>query len=344
MLGNVPKAAHEIEQIRRRTSHRLRCARLHARLHAMNLSSSLEALRGQLSHAVTPGALGSFDAMLVDLQHGWSLPRLLSAFAATARTLGRAPLPAIAEKTRVSGDAGAVPLLGFTADMAGRAILLLSLAQAEPTQIEEAVFAAYEQGDTLEKLAIVRTLPLLPDAARFLELALDTGRTNDVGLFRALACDNPFPAAHYPELEWNKLFMKAAFVEVPLERIVGLSRRENPELARMALEYIEQQESAGRAFPPGLWLAIAPFPPPGAAAKLLGYATHAVADVRLGATRALARVCQPRTESFLRERLEIERDARVQSALTHALESLHAAQGTSTSTPASAATKGTIES
>src|ERR1700712_4353911 len=156
----------------------------------MNLSSSLEALRRQLSNAstsVSPAALAAFDAMLADLQHGWALPRLLSAFAATARTLGRAPLDA--DKLALEGPAGPVPLVGFPADVAGRAIVLLTLAQAAEAQLEEAVFAAYEQGDTLEKLAIVRTLPLLPSSVRFLELALDAGRTNDVGLFRALACD-----------------------------------------------------------------------------------------------------------------------------------------------------------
>jgi hypothetical protein len=292
----------------------------------MNAAASIEQLRSQIARATTDAALQAFERMLAELRPSWPLPELLAAFTATARTLGRAPLGA--ERVTLLGADDAVSLTGFSVDAAGRALLLLMLAIDAPVQLEEAVLVAYEQGDTLEKLAIVRSLALLPDGPRFVEIALDSGRTNDAFLFRALACDNPYPARHYPELEWNKLFMKAAFVGVPLDRIEGLPRRENPELARMALEYIEQQESAGRVFAPELWLAIAGFPPPGAVAKLLGYASHAVPDMRLSAARALTRVRQPRNASYLRERLSIEADGRVRAELTRALESLGARQDT----------------
>jgi len=193
------------------------------------------------------------------------------------------------------------------------------LAQAAPAQLVAAGLAAYREGDTREKIAVIRSLPLLPEGARFVELALDAGRTNELDLFRSLACDNLFPSQHYDELAWNKLYMKAAFLNLPLERMQGFAARENAELSRMALHYIEQQESAGRTFPGHLWQAIAAFPPPGAIAKMLGYASHAVAEQRFGAAQGLERARQPRTLSFLRERLGVEPDARVQAALQAAL-------------------------
>ena len=286
------------------------------------MAAAFELLQARLECRVEPAAWQSFARTLDALRNRGALEQLLSAFSSAARLLGRAPLDA--EDTFIPGPHDEVTLAGYTVDVAARCLLLLAFAKASrAAQLEEGIWSAYREGDTLEKLAVVRSLPLLSEQERFVELSLDAGRTNDARLFRAVACDTPFPARHYPELEWNKLFMKAAFVRAPLDRIVGLARRENPELARMALEFIEEQESAARAFPSGIWLGIAPFPPPGAVAKMLGYASHSVAEVRLGAVIGLLRVRQPRSESFLRERLVVESDAAVRDALGRCLAALN---------------------
>jgi hypothetical protein len=243
----------------------------------------------------------------------------LAAFTAAGRHVGRG---ALATPASVAGPDDEIALTGWCADELARAAILATVAAAAPGSLAGVVDAAYRDGDSREKQAVIRALALLPDGARFVDVALDAGRTNETPLFGALACDNPYPARHYPELELNKLVMKAAFVGAPLDRIVGLRRRANPELARMAMEYIDQQESAGRAFPPELWRAIAPHPPPGAVARMLGYASHAVAAHRAAALRALAEVAQPRTRSFLDERRALERDPEVAAALADALSAI----------------------
>lgn len=172
------------------------------------------------------------------------------AFVSAGRRLGRGVLAA---GEPLPGSSDPVPTEGWTVDDAARVLLLL--ATADPALTE----TLYREGDSREKRAVLRALPLLADGARFLELALDAGRTNESDLFAALACDNPYPARHYGERDWNKLVMKAAFVGAPLARIVGLDRRGNRELCRMALDYIDQQESAARAVPPDLDRLIAPF-------------------------------------------------------------------------------------
>ncbi|HEX4355521.1 MAG TPA: EboA domain-containing protein [Polyangiales bacterium] len=288
----------------------------------MSTEACIERLHARLARVAESNALREFDRSLESLRGDFTLDGMLNAFSSAARVLGRASLNA--DDETLPGPDAAVPLIGWSADIAGRALLLLALARWPDAPLEEAVVAAYRDGDTLEKLAVIRSLSLLPDGARFVPIALDAGRTNDARLFQALACDNPFVARHYSELEWNKLFMKAAFVRAPLDRMVGLARRENPELARMALDYVEEQESAGRTFPPEIWLGIAPFPPPGAIAKMLGYATHAVADVRLGALAGLFRARDRRSESFLRERLGVEPDDAVRVAIQHVLRALDA--------------------
>jgi hypothetical protein len=252
------------------------------------------------------------------IRAGGSAGLVLERFPAVRRHLGEAPVPDRPPAT-LRGPEDAVSLSGWTADEAARVAFLLAVAAAEPGAVVEVVSAAYHEGDSREKKAVVQGLSLLPEPARFLELALDAGRRAETTLFRAVACDNPFPARHYPELEFNKLVMKAAFVGAPIARIVGLDRRANPELARMAMDHISEQESAVRRFDPQIWLAIAPFPPPGAVGRMIGYLSHSVTEQRLWAARGLRRAGQERTRSFLQERAAVEEDPEVLQAVLEAL-------------------------
>jgi hypothetical protein len=250
------------------------------------------------------------------IRAGGSAALVLERFPAVRRLLGEAR----AAPVLLQGPDDALSLEGWTAEEAGRVALLLAAARADPAALPEVVRAAYHDGDSGEKKAVVRGLSLLPEGARFVDLALDAGRRAETTLFQAVACDNPFPARHYPELEFNKLVMKAAFVGAPVSRIVGLERRANPELARMGMDYVSEQESAGRRFDPQIWLAVAPCPPPGAVGRMVGYLGHSVAEQRLWAARGLKRAGQERTRSFLQERAAVEEDAAVLEAVLEALE------------------------
>ncbi|HET6280599.1 MAG TPA: EboA domain-containing protein [Polyangia bacterium] len=244
---------------------------------------SAGALIPQLLERIGVKALSGATPWLADvvasLAAGGSPTGAAAVFASMARRLGRSPLPA---GPPLATDDDIVSTDTWSVDEAGRVALLLAIAAGSPDRVEEIVNLVYSDGDTREKMAVVRALPLLPAGDRWIELALDAGRTNELPLFAALACENPYPARHYPELEFNKLVMKAVFVGVDVGRIVGLPRRANPELSRMAVEYIEQQLSANRTFPPDLWLAIARYPPAGAIRTISEQeVTRAVAAARL---------------------------------------------------------------
>jgi hypothetical protein len=243
------------------------------------------------------------------------VPRVLQrAFPGAARRVGTAPLT-LDEPLTVGG----VPV-PVTVDEAARIALLLAAAEPLKDDVFEAlVRAAYDDGDTRERTAILRGLSFLPQPERFVPIALDAGRTNDVSIFAALACDNPFAARHYGEAEMNKLVMKAVFLEVPLDRIAGLTQRANPELARMAMERIDEQQSAGRPFPAALWLAIAPCAPPGAVARMLGELEHSRPERRAWAARGLGLARDPRATPFLVERRRREQNATVCEAIDAAL-------------------------
>jgi hypothetical protein len=112
----------------------------------------------------------------------------------------------------------------------------------------------FRTGDNEERIALLGALVLAKDPAAFLELAIDACRTHVTEVFEAIACDNAYPARYFPEANFNQMILKAVFIEVPLERVVGLGDRLNVELCRMAEYYAEERTAAGRTVPADLRL------------------------------------------------------------------------------------------
>ena len=108
--------------------------------------------------------------------------------------------------------------------------------------------------DEGELAALYKFLALVPEGERFVWQAGEGLRTNVTSVFDAVACDSPYPAIHLPEVAWRSMCIKALFLGSPLWRVFGLDRRLDPELARMALDLVEERRSAGRAIMSNLWL------------------------------------------------------------------------------------------
>ncbi len=288
-----------------------------ATLLAMSVTERQDALMKRLRAGCPESGVSWLEEVARTALSERSTKRLLDAFPATARRLGTGLL-ATTTTCEPEGTSN------FTADVGGRAVLLLVAAVIDPENLKTVTEAAYDIGDTREKIAVVRSLGLLPDNTQLLPLALDAGRTNDANLFAALATDNPYACQRYPEPDLNKLVMKAAFVGIPIDRIIGLEQRCNQDLARMGMEYIDQQQSADRDFPPELWLAIGPHPPAGAVARMIGYLNHSVEAHRLGAARGLGMTADGRARAFLQERSAVEESPEVRAEVLRSLEALSA--------------------
>ncbi len=178
-------------------------------------------------------------------------PAFLTAFALAARRLGTAVLAPHTEETWALAAAGVDwPLDAWRVDEVGRAALLV-LAGGRLTDGEHVALVeeAYRHGDTRERQAVLRALPLLDAPGRFVSLGVDACRSHVQPVFEAIACENPFPVRHFPDLHWNQMVLKALFTEVPLGRVLGLASRRSPELARMAADYARERELAGRTVP-----------------------------------------------------------------------------------------------
>jgi hypothetical protein len=180
----------------------------------------------------------------------FSRPDFAAAYAGAARRFrtALAPLPQSA-LTKLRASDLAVPEVWSAADVT-RLLLLLHALRALP-EADGIPLATdlFRRGDSAERVALLRALPLLPEPARFTELAIEACRSHVLDVFAAIALDNPFPTAHFPELNFNQLAIKTLFMELPLGRVLGWQERANAELRRIAADYAAERRAAGRPVP-----------------------------------------------------------------------------------------------
>jgi hypothetical protein len=187
--------------------------------------------------------------------HG-PVSQLILAYTEASRHLGRGPLVLDTRQRAACPELRDASLEHWTVEDAGRLLLLLTRFQTEPAKAADAALECYEQGSAREQQSWLRTVALLPQPERFLAVAIDACRTSILPLFESIACENPYPAAYFPERNFNQLVLKALFNGVALQRIVKLSERLNPELSRMARDYAAERQAAGRPVPADISLAM----------------------------------------------------------------------------------------
>lgn len=178
-----------------------------------------------------------------------------SAYAGAGRRLGDARVHVDADEAPSLAAAALVVPEGWPLRDVGRSALLQLVARRfEPQEMAQLVDELYRTGDNAEREALLKTLVMLPEPAGYLETAVDACRSHVQSVFEALACNNPYPARHFPEQAFNQLVLKAFFTGVGVDRIVGLAGRRSEELCRMANDYASERRAAGRPVPPDLGL------------------------------------------------------------------------------------------
>jgi hypothetical protein len=203
---------------------------------------------------VDAGTAAWFEAAWAEADAAERRGPFLSAFVAAGRRLGRRPVePDAGERERLR-TAGVEPFpLGLGVDECGRgALLLKGTAPLGADARRDLVADLYHRGEVRERQALLRVLAYLPEPAAFLEVAAEACRSSVQSVFEAVACENPYPAAHFAEPGFNQMVLKAVFTGAALSRVHGLARRANADLARMAEDYAAERRAAGRPVPEDL--------------------------------------------------------------------------------------------
>jgi hypothetical protein len=186
-----------------------------------------------------------------------TIARFRAAFAGAGRRLGGSVLKLTPDELTQLRQAGLVAPERWHNDQYARAALLLRGLETLPFERHTGfVREVYLRGDNREQAAVLQALMLLSDPGRFTAIAVDACRTNVRHVFEAIACENRYPAAHFPEENFNQLVLKAFFIGVAVARISGLEQRKTAELRRMAEGYASERRAAGRLVPADLDLAL----------------------------------------------------------------------------------------
>ncbi|WP_017446553.1 EboA domain-containing protein [Gayadomonas joobiniege] len=162
------------------------------------------------------------------------------------------------QSKRALGDFSAqnLPSLMLTNVDYCRGVLFYLFIKHSDEQIKQSVADYYRFADPSEKISLLRSLYYLDESGEAVATAQRAARTNQVDEFSALAFDNPYPAAHFEDLNFNQLVLKSLFMGLDISRVLGLSKRLNPALSNMVFSYAIEQMNASRDVPASLWLAV----------------------------------------------------------------------------------------
>jgi hypothetical protein len=98
---------------------------------------------------------------------------------------------------------------------------------------------------------LLRAMHVLPISAATVQLYGEVQRTNMVVHVEAAVCDGDLlvrtAGQHgFGPTEQNRLLLKVAFLDLPLQRVFGAERLANQELSRMLQDLATEREAAGR--------------------------------------------------------------------------------------------------
>lgn len=231
-----------------------------------------------------------------------------------------ASLPRRVGRTRIEG--GIIDFGGTTGrvDLGGlrvpeiAAVAVLSARELDDAELRR----LYDQGDQEERRMILRALPHLPDRPVRARLLEEAHRSNDVLLFEAAFCDRDLPARILDDHAYGNAVLKAAFIDLALERFFGWETRGSEELSSKLLDFMDERLAAGRPVWGPTMEVCALAPKPEVARRLPTELEAPVARRRLAAARAIAVLAEPELAAAARDRLGAESDPIVREALEEA--------------------------
>lgn len=172
--------------------------------------------------------------------------------AQAGRRCGRGPL----------GGEGS-PVVAWTVDDAVRALLLAATRLAGPALAALAA-TVYQEGDAAERRGVLRALGALPVGDAAGHLNADALRTRDTRLVAAAL--GPYGARRLAPPAYRHGVLGCLHLGIPLTAVAGLDLRADPELGRMARDFVDERLCAGHPVPGDAWILVRDCPsPPGGA-------------------------------------------------------------------------------
>lgn len=180
-------------------------------------------------------------------------------FVMLPRKTGKSFLKISETTQRQIEEAGFSYIMDWSIDRLARVWLLnaQSFANAEKSHtLIEQLFLSAEMN---EAVALYSALPFLAGPKTWIKRCAEGIRSNIGSVLEAIMENNPYPAKYLDEAAWNQLVLKAFFTEKDIDKINGLDKRANEQLALTLSDYARERYAAGRQINPQLWRLAGPF-------------------------------------------------------------------------------------
>jgi hypothetical protein len=279
--------------------------------------STLDVSLALLARRLNPSERAWFDAARAEIGAGASDDRFCQLISQASRYAPRKPLAPSHDELKDAQRAlsGWNPERWSTLE-AMRVALVLSHPGASGDGIVRALREAFKYADVGEACALYKSLAHLPSPERFVWQAGEGARSSMRVVFESACCDTPYPVTCFDDTAWRQAVIKCMFIEAPMWRVWGLDTRIDPELARMALDLVEERRSAGRPISPELWMCLGSHAGPRGLAQIEVELRDGSASGRAGAGLALLRAGH---RDRLQSLLALENDPLVRQVFTDAL-------------------------
>ncbi len=140
-----------------------------------------------------------------------------------------------------------------------RIYLLSKVLEENSAYFQPKVANLIQVADTGELETFLKFLILLPDPENYEKVAVEALRTNIATVFDAISAENPYPSAYFNNHQWNQMYLKAAFMQQDLSRILDVDKRANKDLARIISDYAHERWAASRDVDPLFWRPVGSF-------------------------------------------------------------------------------------
>jgi hypothetical protein len=207
-------------------------------------------LHGPLSRVLAPDALQWLKAE-IDRQHAAVDERKLAiALGLTGRKIARVDLSLTADEVATARRlrAGWQPER-WAADEAARILILMATHAGDDQAFAARVDRLCSIAEVNEYTAYLKGFAIFPAPKLLYARAREGVRTAITPVFAAIVCHNPYPFDHFDDDAWNQMVVKCVFNGVPIETIVGLHERRNPEVVQMLRDLVSERQAASRPLP-----------------------------------------------------------------------------------------------
>ncbi|HET8735783.1 MAG TPA: EboA domain-containing protein [Pricia sp.] len=140
-----------------------------------------------------------------------------------------------------------------------RLYLLSKVLEEKGSHFQPKVANLIQIADSGELASFLKFLILLPNPEDYKHVAVEALRTNIATVFNAISADNPYPAQYFNDQQWNQMYLKAAFMQQDLSRILDVDTRANADLARIISDYAHERWAASREVDPLFWRPVGGF-------------------------------------------------------------------------------------